>query len=226
MSAFFDYPKAALFGRVLPKNRIYEHGRVSTRIKQLFVDEVDQIVWRYKLAPETINLEASASVPEIQIFAITLRAADLDDDVLRAIDNSVRFPIIFELAHGGKRKVVAAFKRPSEADASKWVLSSYFSTDWEAEDNSRVPLPSALNLQGLYDRLLGALMPIASATGEALDRRVARAEAIHAKRREVARVRARLDREKQFNKKVAINAELRRATAELKNLAGEGAGEE
>ena len=56
MSALFAYPKQAEFGRVLPKNKIYEHSGANTRLKDLFVEQVDQIVWRYKLAPETINL--------------------------------------------------------------------------------------------------------------------------------------------------------------------------
>ena len=226
MTAFFDYPKAAHFGRVLPKNKIYEHARASARLRQLFVDQVDQITWRYKLAPETVNLEARPAVTEIQIFGISLRTLELDEDVLRTIDTSIPFPIIFELSHGNKRKVLAAYKRPNESDPSKWVVSSYFGTDWETEDNSRLSLPPALSLKGLYDRLLSSLLPQEVASGEAIDRRVARSEAIHAKRREVARIKARLNREKQFNKKVAINAELRDATSQLKNLTGNGSGEE
>jgi hypothetical protein len=44
--------------RTLPKNKIYEHSGANTRLKDLFVKQVEQIVWRYKLAPETINLAA------------------------------------------------------------------------------------------------------------------------------------------------------------------------
>ncbi len=44
-------------------------------------------------------------------------------------------------------------------------------------------------------------------------------EAIRAKTREVDRIKARLGREKQFNKRVAINAELRMAKQELDRLA-------
>ena len=51
MSALFAYPKQAEFGRVLPKNKIYEHSGANTRLKDLFVEQVEQIVWRYKLAP-------------------------------------------------------------------------------------------------------------------------------------------------------------------------------
>jgi hypothetical protein len=223
MTAFFDYPRAALFGRALPKNKIYEHAGASKRLKQLFVDQVDQITWRYKLAPETINLEASPAVPEIQIFGISLRSKEFAEDVLRALDTSIHFPILFELAHGGKRRAMAAFKRPNETNPGKWVVSSYFGTGWEAENAPRERMPAALTLPALYDRLISVLLPAGVATREGLADRVMQAEAILAKRRDIVRIKARLDREKQFNKKVAINAELRDATIQLKSLTGKGA---
>ena len=223
-SAFFEYPKAAAFGRVVPKSRIYEHAGVGTALRDLFVTQVDQIVWKYKLAPETINLAAAKAVSEIQVFGISLRNGKLDEDVLRAIDRAIPFPLVFELNWSGKRKAVAAFKRPSDADPAKWVVSAYFATDWAPDDAPRRPLPVALNLGGLYDALLKALMPNLAAEGEQavedIHTRVARMEAIRSKTREVDRIKARLGREKQFNKRVAINAELRAARQELERLSG------
>ena len=134
---------------------------------------------------------------------------------MRAIDKAIAFPIIFELTHGGKRKTIASYKRPSEVDGTKWVVSEYFWTEWEVEDNSRQPLPSALNLSALYDKLLSTLIPATSGVEEPIAKRVERIEAIRAKQREAERIKARLDREKQFNKRVAINAKLRDVTKEL-----------
>lgn len=218
MSAFFEYPKSAAFGRVLPKTKIYDHAQAGTRLKQLFVDQVEQVVWRYKLAPETINLAATKDITEIQVFGVTLRSASLDEEVLRAIDNAIPYPLIFELVHSGRRKAIAAFKRQSGADSQKWVVSDYFATDWELEDNPRKPLPTALNLGGLYHRLLTALMPPEAEASEPLEGRVRRIEALRAKEREVDRIKQRLGREQQFNKRVAINAELRAAINELSVL--------
>lgn len=217
-AAFFDYPKAAAFGRVVPKTRIYEHAGASTTLKDLFVTQVDQIVWKFKLAPETINLAATRAVSEIQVFGISLRTNKLDEEVLRAIDRAIPFPLLFELTWSGKRKAVAAFKRPSEADSAKWVVSEYFATDWTPDEATRQPLPVALNLGGLYDAILTAMMPVSKAASEDIQTRVARMEAIRAKTREVGRIKARLAREKQFNKRVAINAELRTAKQELERL--------
>ena len=217
-SVVYQYPDSAKFGRVVPKNKIYEHGSVSSAVKQLFVREVEQIVWQYKLAPETINLKRSRAVPEIQIFSITLKGDELKPEVLRCIDLAIPFPIIFELRFDGKVKPIAAFKRPSEADASKWVISEYFDSDWTATDTPRKPLPMVFDLEALYGQLLLPLMPYPARPGEDLQKRVERMERIRLKERELERCEARLRKEKQFNRKVAINAELRDLKQELENL--------
>jgi hypothetical protein len=222
MSALFAYPKQAEFGRVLPKNKIYEHSGANTRLKDLFVEQVDQIVWRYKLAPETINLAAKPGVPEIQVFAIQLKTAELHRDVLRCIDGAVQFPIVFELTHGqgaeARTQVVAAYKRPSEADAASWVCSDYFESGWMSATSERAPLPLALDLGGLYDQLLQRVVPIVARTHEALPDLIARAQEVMAKTREVAKTEARLAKEKQFNRKVEINSTLRQLKTELEQL--------
>ena len=54
----FAYPKQAEVNRVVPKIKIYAHAKPSKRVKELFVSEVGEILWKYKLSPETINLPA------------------------------------------------------------------------------------------------------------------------------------------------------------------------
>lgn len=221
-SALFAYPKKAEFGRVLPKNKIYEHSGANTRLKDLFVEQVEQIVWRYKLAPETINLAAKPGVQEIQVFAIQLKMAELHRDVLQCIDSAVQFPIIFELTQGqgaeARTQVVAAYKRPSEADSSLWVCSEYFESGWMPSTVERAALPLALDLGGLYEQLLIRLVPIAPRTHEPLRDLIDRTEAVKAKTREVAKTEARLAKEKQFNRKVEINSTLRKLKTELEQL--------
>lgn len=222
MSALFAYPKQAEFGRVLPKNKIYEHSGANSRLKDLFVEQVEQIVWRYKLAPETINLSAKPGVPEIQVFAIQLKTPELHRDVLRCIDGAVQFPIVFELSHGqgaeARTQVVAAYKRPSEADSANWVCSEYFESGWMPAKTERAPLPLVLDLGGLYEQMLHRLVPMTGRAHENLRDLIARTEEVMVKRREVAKTQARLSKEKQFNRRVEINSMLRQLKAELEQL--------
>ncbi|HDL6694745.1 TPA: DUF4391 domain-containing protein [Yersinia enterocolitica] len=219
-TAFIYYPKQAVFGRTLPKNKIYEHSGANTRLKDLFVEQVEQIVWQYKLAPETINLPARPGVPELQIFSIQLKTSELNLDVLRCIDGVVQFPIIFELSFDGRTKVIAAYKRPNESDASRWVMSDYFMTAWLPSDCERAAMPLALDLGGLYEQMLHRLIPTPARPRESLADLVARVELVEAKHREVEKAASRLAKEKQFNRKVEINAHLRQLKKELEELTG------
>ncbi len=216
--AFVRYPQQAAFGRTLPKSKLYAHSRASTRLKNLFVQQIEQIIWQFKLAPETVNLPARPAVPEIQVFGIHLKTPEMSFDVLRAIDQAVQFPIIFELAHAGRTQVVACHKRPSESDASRWVLSNYFASGWLADNAERGAMPMALHLGGLYEQLLRALLPLPARPHETLAEHVARLDALAAKQREADMTAARLEKERQFNRKVAINADLRRLQSELDAL--------
>ena len=211
----FEYPKSSAFGRIVPKSKIYEHVSPSKALKELFVGQVDQIVWQYKLAPETINLRQTPSVPEIEIFTITLKDGELKHDVLRSIDQAIAFPLLFEILYGDKCKVIAAYKRPSEADSAKWVVSDYFESAWLPIETPRKPLPVVLNLEALYEQLLAPLMPFPSRNGERLQQRVERMSTIRFKQREMEKCESRLRKEKQFNRKVEINAELRELKREL-----------
>jgi len=218
VTALFAYPSNAAFGRVLPKSKIYERTQPTTAMKELFVRQVEQIVWQYKLASETINVQGTAAVPEIQIFHITLKTGGLKPEVLRCIDQAIPFPLVFELYHDGNVKGIAAYKRPSEADAAKWVISPYFATDWLPEDTPRHPLPVVFDLEALYAQLLAPLLPYPPRQGESLQAQVDRMDQIGQLQRELERCEARLAKEKQFNRKVAMNAEKREIRMRLEWL--------
>lgn len=235
----YDWPRGAAFDRVVPKAKIYEHAGAGAALRDIFVREVDQIVWSHKLAPETINLPATSAVAEIQVFRISQRLPIMDREVLNAIDRAIPFPLLFELEYAGRTQLVAAYKRSSEADPARWVVGDYFESPWIAADAARELLPVALNMGALYERLLSPLVEgqtarLMGGMGEApqapffaasptapsgsLSERLALAEAIKLKTREIERITSRLGRETQFNKRVAINAELRTAKMELAQL--------
>jgi hypothetical protein len=217
-SALFDFPRSATFGRVLPKSKIYEYAHPPASVKKLFVRQIDQIVWQYKLAPETLKLPATPAVSEIQVFRISLKEDAVNPEVLRSIDMAIASPLIFELLFENRCKVKAAFKRSNESDPSKRVVSEYIESDWLPQDTQRSLLPVALDLGMLYEQLLAPMIPFTARAGERLGQRLERVTLIRAKQREVERCQAQLQKEKQFNRKVEINAELRILKQELEAL--------
>lgn len=216
--ALFNFPSQARVARVVPKSKIYAHGSVSSTLRDKFVRQVEQITWAYKLAPETINLPPRGGVAEIQVFDITQKTAELDEDVLRAIDRAIPLPIIFQLHHEQRTRMVAAFKRPSEADAGKWRIDGYLAGNWLPAESPRQPLPVALDLQGLYEQLLRSLLPRPARPGESLPEQLQRLNRLRSLHSEHAKLDTRLHKEKQFNRKVALNAQLREIQNEIADL--------
>ena len=91
--------------------------------------QVGEIVWKYKLSPETINLPARNGINEIQVFEIVLKTPELDEAVLQSMDKAIPFPLLFQLIHGEQIRFAASYKRPSDADSSKWVIEASFQTE-------------------------------------------------------------------------------------------------
>jgi hypothetical protein len=214
----FHYPKQAEFNRVLSKTKIYAHAKPGRALKERFVSEIQEIVWIYKLSPETINLPARNGIYEIQIFEIALRTEELSEGVLRAIDKAVPSPIIYQLKFGGRVRFAAAYKRHSEADASKTVIADYFTTNWQPTAKPLPALPVVLDLAALYEEMLRRVLPLARRNGESLAAYVDRAVQLRATERECRDLEARLRRECQFNRKVEINAAIRASKRQLEHL--------
>lgn len=217
-SAYLLYPARAAENRNLPKNKFYQYGKVNSKTRELFVQQVEQITLQYVLAPTTTNLSPRGFVTEFHVFQIGLKTLEFSFELLRCIDLVWHFPVIFELLHEGRMKVVACYKRPNEADADKRVCSDYFETEWLPADMGRTPMPMVLDLGSLYEQVLHALIPLQPRPQETIADLVTRNEQVQAKQCEIARTADKLAREKQFNRKVEVNAELRQLRIELNGL--------
>ncbi len=216
----FAYPRKAEFNRVVPKTKIFAHARPSRRVKELYAAQVDQIIWKYKLAPETLNLPAKDGITEIQVFEIKLRMESLEESVLTSIDKAIPFPLLFHLVREQATLIqfVAAYKRPSDADTSRWVTEAMFHTDWQPSGMARPPLPVCLDLAALYALLVRQHLPISPRSGESLGGQALRFLAIQTKEKQCRQLERRLDQENQFNRKVELNAQVRTLRRELDTL--------
>lgn len=218
-SLLYRWPKAAEFGRVVPKTKFYEHTSLGSTVKERFVSDVRRITWAYKLAESTINLPGSGQVLEIQVFEIEAKEQDVAEGVLAAIDKAVRTPIIFEISRGDGAdatiRMVAAHKQFGTG-APK--LGPYFSTEWQLGSGDRLPLPTATDLTSMYTALLQPLTPVALRAGENVSEVVDRLTTIRSLEREIAALERKLRNEPQLNRKVELRRTLKTKQAALVDL--------
>jgi hypothetical protein len=219
VTSLFRWPAAAKVGRDLTKERLYKEGAVSASARRRFIEEVQRVRWAYKLAEPSVHLRGSDDVPEVQVFEVELKGDDLSDTVLASIDKAVPSPIIFELhrTRAGRHEVqpAAALKTPGQNGAR---VGEYLRGEWSVAIPDRDPLPPAIDLPGLYTQLMLTLLPIPARRGEALSSALDRVAAASKLQREIDSLDKRMQRERQFNRKVDLRTQLRACRAELETV--------
>ena len=212
----FRWPNAGRVDRIISKERLYSESGVTTAVRQRFIDQVQRVRWAYKLGEESIRLKGTANVSEIQVFEIELKNATLDDTVLATIDKSIPSPIVFELSRDDGDCVEQAMSAADvPASAGKPKAKAYFRSGWIRTADERAALPQALDIEGLYAQLLGALLPHPLRRGEKLSDGIARMEGIRKLEREIGRLEKKVRLEPQFNRKVELRRNLRALQDEL-----------
>ncbi|MFX7483114.1 DUF4391 domain-containing protein [Acinetobacter baumannii] len=220
----YKFPQQAKVDRLIPKNKFYEQGKANTKIEQLFVNQVENIRWAYKLASSTIHLQDQEDLKEIQIFRVKSRVEDLDVSILSFIDKLILTPIIFEVVYQDKVKVVASYKRLNQADKTKAVIGQYYASEW-LEDHDRVELPLYLKLADLYEHFIAQILPITSSedSGDddesvSIELQLQKAQQLESLQKQLDKLKSKLRTEKQFNRKVELNKHIHALESDLNKL--------
>ncbi|QHG10413.1 DUF4391 domain-containing protein [Moraxella osloensis] len=233
----YHYPSTAKVDKIIPKNKLYQRGSANHRIERLFVEQVESIRWAYKLSPHTINLNDSETIKEIQIFSIVSRVERLDTEVLQFIDKLIPSPIIFEIVFEDKIKVIANYKRQSQADSQKFVLGKYYATDWQ-DLTQREDLPIVFGIADLYEYFIEQLLLSTNKASpnvvlipnikanlstmtqktDSIEDKIAHAEKVALLTKQINELQKRIYKEKQFNRQVEMNLQLQTLQKQLKDL--------
>lgn len=212
-------PKSTEFDRRIPKQKFYENLTVTPEIKRIFVEQIKTIYWRNKIAPTTLNLAEGKAVTEIEIFEIRLEEAKLDEAVLRQIDKEVPYHIVFLLEHGGKYQAWTAYKEAVSSGNNAFKVGTYYHTDWLTEEDMPIKI-DGLDIDKVYENFVRQIAGdiLKSDKQESLQDTVLRDEKKRELKKQIANLQTKMRREKQLNKQVSLNTEIKRLRNELEEL--------
>lgn len=211
-------PKSTEVNRRIPKQKFYENLTISPTLKRVFVEQIKVIWWRNKIAAVTTNLAAGETVTELEVFEVCLSAPHLDEAVLRQIDKEIPYHILFLLEHEGRYQAWTAYKEAAASGINAFKVGAYYHTDWLEE--SALPLKlDGLNIEQVYENFVRQIAGEAlSGTSETLKESVERDERRKELQKQIAVLEVKVWRERQLNKQVLLNAELKRLKKELEEL--------
>lgn len=210
-------PKSTEFNRRIPKQKFYENLAVSSAMKRVFVEQIRVIWWRNKISPATMNLAAGETVTEIEVFEVCLSIPQLDETVLRQIDKEIPYHILFLLEYEGKYKAWTAYKEAASSGTNAFKVGTYYHTDWMEE--SALPLKlDGLNTDQVYESFVRQIAgETLSGAGKTLKESVERDARRKELQKQIAALQVKVRRERQLNKQVQLNAELKRLKKEVED---------
>ena len=212
-------PKTTEFNKRIPKQKFYENINITPALRRIFVDQIKVVYWRNKIAPSTINLEAGNDVTEIEVFEVKLNRNPLDVSVLRQIDKEIPYHIIFLLEYGGKYQAWTAYKEKVGSGSNAFKVDTYYHTDWLLEDELTLKL-DGLNMDAVYENYVRQIAGDVLHTGEteSLKESVERSKQIQLLQKQIVALQKKIRREKQLNRQMELNAELKCLRKEISEL--------
>lgn len=213
-------PKTTEFNKRIPKQKFYENMDISPALKKIFVEQVRIIYWKNKIAASTTNLAAGTDVTELEVFEVRLSSPVLDDSLLRQIDKEIPYHILFLLEYQGKYQAWIGYKEAAASGNKAFKVNGYYHTEWLVEDELPLKL-EGLNVDAVYENFVRQIAGDklkTEAAGESLKESVARDEQKQALQKQIATLQAKIRKEKQLNKQMQMNTELKKLKKELEAM--------
>ena len=213
-------PKTTEFNKRIPKQKFYENMDISPALKKVFVEQVKIIYWKNKIATSTTNLATGNDVTELEIFEVRLNSPVLDDGLLRQIDREIPYHILFLLEYQGKYQAWIGYKEAAASGNKAFKVNGYYHTEWLTEDELPLKL-EGLNMDAVYENFVRQIAgdKLKSETfGERLKESVARDEQKQALQKQIDTLKAKIRKEKQLNKQMEMNNELKKLKKKLEDL--------
>lgn len=213
-------PKSTEFNKRIPKQKFYENMDISPSLKKIFVEQVKIIYWRNKIAETTTNLAAGSAVTELEVFEIRLNSPVLDDSLLRQIDREIPYHILFLLEYDGRYQAWIGYKEAAAAGNNAFKVNCYYHTEWLYEDGLPLKL-DGLNMDAVYEnyvRQIAGDKLQTSAPSETLKESVARDEQKQTLQKQIEVLKAKIRRERQLNRQMEMNSELKKLKKEMEEL--------
>lgn len=213
------FPVSTEFNKRIPKQKFYENLDVSPTLRRVFVDQIRIVYWRNKLAASTLNIAAGEVVSEVEVFEVRLNETKLDEAVLKQIDKEIPYHILFILTCDGKAQAWIGYKEAAASGSNAFKVNRYYHTDWMPEDELQLRI-DGLNMDTVYESLVRQIAgdKLQADSGESLKETVERDEKKKQLEKQIAALESKMRSEKQLNRQMEINAELKRIKSIFRQL--------
>ncbi len=141
-------PRETYVNKFIARTKFYEKANLNAKLQKEFIDKIQQITWEYLLAESTIGIAKTEAVTEIQIFEIELKEQMIPKNVLKVIDKSIPYQILYRFVYEDNIACGITLK----ADIS---VENYYFCDWNEDISFNF---TGIDLEKVYQKLVKAFI--------------------------------------------------------------------
>ena len=188
--------------------KFYEKSTINTKLQKEFVNSIKKITWKYKLAESTIGLATTDTVTEIQVFEVELKKMVLPLKVLKIIDKSIPYQILYRFLYNGNVSWGITLK-------DKTTVENYYFSQWNEDITFDF---TGINLEKVYQKIVKSFIDHKTSDESTFKNIVETDKKIKALENEILLLESKIKKEKQLNRKVEINKVLLEKKDQLKEI--------
>lgn len=195
----------------ITKKAVYDKFRndFTPEKQRLFDADISRIRLLNEISPKSVNISPGKHIGKIFVIEVRLKNKAFDEKniyfISKLIDQNLIFRLVYDSEDGSIEKLAAYYKVVHQ-------------TEWRPEGSVRIDL-TALDMDSLWENLIIQIGNIGIDKGRTtLDKQIENNERIDAIQKQIAVLEKKIAKEKQFNRQIELNQELRKMKAELEIL--------
>jgi hypothetical protein len=191
----FKLPIEAFVNKFIAKTKFYEKATLNSKLQKEFVDKIQKITWKYKLAESTIGITKTATVTEIQIFEIELKEQVIPKKILQVIDKTIPYQILYCFVFNESVAYGITLKENTSVE-------NYYFSNWNEDMFFDF---TGIDLEKVYQKLVKAFIRGEAKNQGSFSEIIDVDNKIKALESEISTLENKISKEKQFNRKVETN---------------------
>jgi hypothetical protein len=199
----YGLPHTTEIRKQLPKKAIYAKFELKPAQRDGFDADVSRIDIVAVVSPTTVPaVAAGESIKEFYVLAVQLKKKDYDEKNVAMLSKLIPQNILFALQYEEQTQLAIYH--------TKLIRS-----DWKSSDEITISL-TGLNLDTVWENIIKAIGEIQVQEGKTLAEQNADDEEQKKIKALIQSLQKQLDKEKQFNKQIEINARIKTLKKQLK----------
>ncbi len=201
----FSLPRSTEVSKQLPKKSIYTKFMLNSAAQSRFDTDISKIVIVNELSPLTTNMAYGQDEKSIYVLLVTLKNSDFDERNISLLSRLINQNMLFVLEYDGASRLAVYHK--------KLIISA----DRKSTADIVIEL-KGLDLDAVWENIIRSIEGGEFHSELSLDENLLRHEQQEKIRKQIAALENRIAKEKQLNKQMQLNTELKRLKKSLEEM--------